>query len=115
MHTYGVNQAFRFVEGTWLYQKSRQIRFFVSEKTYFTSYLRNVFGATVLYKYHSKSIFFYNINNFLNKASYILSIKHAEGTNSPGQRRLCPAAVLEKTTKPQESVERACRAWKTSV
>ena len=31
MRTYGVNQAFRFVEGIWLDRKSRQIRFF-SEK-----------------------------------------------------------------------------------
>ena len=28
MRTYGVNQAFRFVEGIWLHQKSRQIQFF---------------------------------------------------------------------------------------
>mgnify|MGYP007015541833 CR=1 FL=1 len=26
MRIYGVNQAFRFVEGIWLHQKSRQIR-----------------------------------------------------------------------------------------
>ena len=29
---YGVNQAFRFDEGIWLHRKSRQIRFFFSEK-----------------------------------------------------------------------------------
>ena len=28
MHTYGVNQEFRFVEGIWFHRKSRQIRFF---------------------------------------------------------------------------------------
>ena len=27
VRTYGVNQAFRFVEGTWLHRQSRQIRF----------------------------------------------------------------------------------------
>ena len=32
MRTHGVNQAFRFVQGTWLHRKSRQIRFFFSEK-----------------------------------------------------------------------------------
>ena len=31
MRTHGVNQAFRFVEGIWLHQKSHQIQFF-SEK-----------------------------------------------------------------------------------
>ena len=32
MRTHGANQAFRFVEGIWLHRKSRQIRFFSSEK-----------------------------------------------------------------------------------
>ena len=32
MRTHGVNQAFRFVEGIWLHRKSRQIRYFFSEK-----------------------------------------------------------------------------------
>ena len=48
MRTYGENQAFRFVEGIWLHRKSRQIRFFFSEQTYFTSYVR-MFLATILY------------------------------------------------------------------
>ena len=32
MRTQGVNQAFRFIEGIWLHQKSCQIRFFFSKK-----------------------------------------------------------------------------------
>ena len=32
MRTHGVNEAFRFVEGIRLHQKSHQIRFFFSEK-----------------------------------------------------------------------------------
>ena len=32
MRTHGVNRAFRFVEEIWLHRKSRQIRFFFSEK-----------------------------------------------------------------------------------
>ena len=32
MRTYGVNEAFRFVEGTWLHRKSHQIRFFVRKR-----------------------------------------------------------------------------------
>ena len=32
MRTYGVNQAFRFAEGIWLHRKSRQIRFFFTER-----------------------------------------------------------------------------------
>ena len=32
MRTQGVNQAFRFVGGVWLHRKSRQIRYFFSEK-----------------------------------------------------------------------------------
>ena len=39
----------------WLHRKSRQIRFLFSEKTYFTSYLRNMFWATILYKYHENN------------------------------------------------------------
>ena len=35
VRTYWVNQAFRFVEGIWLHRKSRQIRFFFSEKDLF--------------------------------------------------------------------------------
>ena len=31
---------------------NRQIRYFFLEKTYFTSFVRNVFWATILYKYH---------------------------------------------------------------
>ena len=31
-HTYGVNQAFRFVEGIYLHQKSPQIRFFFGKR-----------------------------------------------------------------------------------
>ena len=42
MRTHVVNQAFRFVEGTWLHRKGRQIRF-VSEMLYFTSYVRKMF------------------------------------------------------------------------
>ena len=45
---YEVNQAFRFVEGIWLQRKSCQIRNFLSEKTYFTACVRNMFWATYL-------------------------------------------------------------------
>ena len=51
MHTYGVNQTFGLVEGIWLLRQSRQIRFF-SENTYFTTYVRNMFWAAILYKYY---------------------------------------------------------------
>mgnify|MGYP006975744765 CR=1 FL=1 len=37
MRIYGVNQALRFVEGIWLPQKIRQIRFFfLGKDTFFT-------------------------------------------------------------------------------
>ena len=49
VRTYEVDQAFRFFEGIWLHRKSRQIRNF-SENTYFTSFVRNMFWATFLYK-----------------------------------------------------------------
>ena len=39
MRTHGVNQVLRFVEGIWLYRKSRQIRFFLEETL---SFVRNV-------------------------------------------------------------------------
>ena len=51
MRTYG-NQEFWFVEGIWLHQKSRQIQFFFSEMTYPLLYVRDMFCATILYKYH---------------------------------------------------------------
>ena len=35
MRTHGVNHAFRYVEIIWLHRKSRQIRFFFSEKFVF--------------------------------------------------------------------------------
>ena len=46
VRTYGVAQAFRFVEGIWSHRQSRQIRFF-SEENYFTSYVRNMFLVTI--------------------------------------------------------------------
>ena len=52
MRIYAVKQVFRFLKGIRLHRKSRKIRFFLSEKTYFTSYVRNMFYATILYKYH---------------------------------------------------------------
>ena len=50
MRTYGVNQEFRFDEGIWLHRKSGQIRFFFQKILVFTSCVRNVFWATILYK-----------------------------------------------------------------
>ena len=43
-------QEFRFVEGVWLHRKS------FPEKTFFTSYVRNMFWATILYKYHDTTL-----------------------------------------------------------
>ena len=43
MRTYVVNQAFLIVEGIWLHQESRQIRNIFYEKTYFPSYVPNMF------------------------------------------------------------------------
>ena len=45
--TYEVNQTFRFAEEIFLYRKISQIRFFLA-----TSFLRNMFWATIQYKYH---------------------------------------------------------------
>ena len=41
MHTYEVNQAFRFVEGIWLHRKSRKSEFFFSEKIRAQREMRN--------------------------------------------------------------------------
>ena len=51
---YGVNKAFRFRQGIWVHRKSRQIRLLFLEKAYFTLFVRNIFRATILYKYHAK-------------------------------------------------------------
>ena len=58
MRTYWVNQIFRFVEGIWLNRKSQQIRLF-SKKAYFISYVRNMFWATILYKYHEYNMYIF--------------------------------------------------------
>ena len=42
MRTYGVNEAFRFVEGIRLHRKSRQIRKKHSEKTSFAPYVHTI-------------------------------------------------------------------------
>ena len=52
VRTYGVIQVFRFVEGIRLQPESRQIHF-LFEKTISTSYVRNMFWATIIYKYHA--------------------------------------------------------------
>ena len=62
MRTYGVNQAFQFVEGIWLHRKSRHIRFFFRKRpillhtcatcSELTSYIRTMHNAdlsTMLY------------------------------------------------------------------
>ena len=54
MRTFWVNQEFLFVEGIWLHRKSRQIRFFPGNDL-FSLYVRNMFWATILYKYHASS------------------------------------------------------------
>ena len=64
MRTYGVNQEYRFVGGIWLHRKSRQIRFF-SEITYFPSYVRNMFWATILYKYYDVNRVVYIIQVYI--------------------------------------------------
>ena len=53
MRTYGVKQVFQFVEGIWLHRKSRQIRGFFREITWFTSYVRKLFLVTILYQYQN--------------------------------------------------------------
>ena len=42
MRTYGVNQAFRFVEDIWFHRKSRQIHFFFKDLN-FNSYAPDIF------------------------------------------------------------------------
>ena len=50
MRTYGVNQEFRFDECIWLHRKSGVKSDFFQKKPVFTSCLRKVFLATILYK-----------------------------------------------------------------
>ena len=57
IRTYGVNQAFRFV------YIERVVRSdFFPGKNYFTSYVRIMFWATILYQYHGAHIHKKNIN-----------------------------------------------------
>ena len=48
MRTYGVNQAFRFVEGIWVHRKRHQIR----KKGKDLLVVHNMFWATILHKCH---------------------------------------------------------------
>ena len=48
MRTYGVDQVFRFVEGSYVDRGVKADIF--SEKDLFTSYVRNIFWAAILYK-----------------------------------------------------------------
>ena len=50
--TYGVKPGFRFVEGIGYIERVVKFCFFFSEKTSFTAYVRYMFWATILYKYH---------------------------------------------------------------
>jgi len=50
--------GFRFVEGIWLHRKSSQIQFFISEKTYFTSYVRIVNEQPSNIKNHNQNLLF---------------------------------------------------------
>ena len=52
MGTYGVNQAFRFLKAVSDIERVVLPNFF-SEKTHFTTYVRNIFLATILYTYHA--------------------------------------------------------------
>ena len=55
MRTYGVNQAFRFVEGIWLHRKCRQIRRKkIGKEIFYTIHAQHVLSY-YLYKYHDKS------------------------------------------------------------
>ena len=64
MRTYGVNQEFRFVEGICHFERGFKSDFFLSKMTYFTSYVRNMFWATILYKYHGAMHARFSIDNF---------------------------------------------------
>ena len=79
VRTYGVNQVFPFVEDIWLHRKSRQIQFF-SGKTNFTTYVRNMFWAAILYKYHDST----SLGNPTNTARVlnILSLNEFKAINA---------------------------------
>ena len=69
LRTYGVNQEFRFAEGIWLHRKSRRIPFYFRKKTFFTSYMRNMFWATISYKNHAEGEEIMNTSMSVHKTS----------------------------------------------
>ena len=82
VRTYGVNQVFRYVNAK-LHRKSRQIRFyFFLEKTYFTSYVRNMFRATILYKYHGQDESDRYAGDIFPEPSFLLTYFHVLCINS---------------------------------
>ena len=52
MRSYGVNQAFDLFKALVYIERVVKSEFIFRKKTYFTSYVRNIFLATILYKYH---------------------------------------------------------------
>ena len=52
VRTYEFNLVFRFVEYIYTYIERVVKSDYFSVKTYFTSNVRNMFWATILYKYH---------------------------------------------------------------
>ena len=51
MRTIWAISVILFLQGMWLDREQSQIRFFLSEKTYYTSHVRNMFWATILCKF----------------------------------------------------------------
>ena len=53
MRTYEANQEFRFAEGIWSNRKGVKSDFCFWKRPFFTSYMCNMFWATILYKNHA--------------------------------------------------------------
>ena len=55
MRIHGVNQAFRFVEGSWLHRKSHQIRFFLGKDLVYIIRAQRLM-STIKYNNHGPTI-----------------------------------------------------------
>ena len=68
MRTYGVNQAFRFVEGIWLHRKSRQTIFIFGYDLFYIIRAQHVLSYPsymyIMYHGHLFSVLF-SKNNFI--------------------------------------------------
>ena len=77
MRTYGVNQAFRFVEGIWLHRKSHQIRFFFKDRVYIIRAQREMSNHLILKLWSGVTVCYLQTKTFfIDKENCLFDVFH---------------------------------------